>query len=240
MQPATNRWRSILCTAALLGAAAAQAQTAAIAPVPQGVLNLSASAQTEVTKDVLSVVMSATRDGQDAATVQAGLKQALDAALAEARRAARHGQVDVQTGGFSLYPRYNSKGAISGWQGTAELVLQGRDMQAIAQLTGRLPTMTIARVGYTLSREASEKVEAELTAQAIARYRAKAAETARQFGYSGFSIREVNVQTQEPANGPAPVYAMARMEAAADKALPVEPGKGVVSVTVNGAVQMTK
>ena len=113
-------------------------------------------------------------------------------------------------------------------------------MQAIAQLTGRLPTMTIARVGYTLSREASEKVEAELAAQAIARYRAKAAETARQFGYSGFSIREVNVQTQEPGNGPVPMYAMARAEMAADKALPVEPGKGVVNVTVNGAVQMTK
>jgi predicted secreted protein len=239
MQPATLRIRPVLLAAALLLAGAAQAQTVA-SPAPQGVLNLSASAQTEVTKDVLSVVMSTTRDGQDAATVQAALKQALDAALAEARKAAKPGQVDVQTGGFSLYPRYNSKGAISGWQGTAELVLQGRDMQAIAQLTGRLPTMTIGRVGYTLSREASEKVEAELTAQAIARYRAKAAEMARQFGYSGFSIREVNVQTQEPGNGPVPMYAMARAEMAADKALPVEPGKGVVNVTVNGAVQMTK
>lgn len=239
MQPATNHARSIFCAAALLLACAAQAQGVA-PPAPQGVLSLSASAQTEVTKDLLGVVMNATREGSDAGSVQAALKQALDTALAEARKAAKPGQVEVHTGAFSLYPRYNSKGTISGWQGTAELVLQGRDMQAIGQLTGRLPTMTIARVGYTLSREASEKVESELAAQAIARYRAKAAEMAREFGYSGFSIREVNVQVSEPGGGPVPMYAMARMEGAADKALPVEPGKGTVSVTVNGAVQMTK
>lgn len=237
MQPATVR--AAVFSAALVLATAAGAQTVAV-PAPQGVLNLSASAQTEVTKDVLSVVLSATRDGQDAAAVQSGLKQALDAALNEARRAAKPGQVEVQTGGFSLYPRYNTKGAINGWQGTAELVVQGRDMQTIAQLTGRLNTMTIARVGYTLSREASEKVEAELTALAIARYRAKAAEMARQFGYTGFAVREVNVQSGEMGSPPVPMVAMARMEMAADKALPVEPGKGTVTVTVNGAVQMTK
>ena len=49
--------------------------------------------------------MTTTREGQDAATVQSQLKQALDAALAEARKAARPGQVEVQTGNFSLYPR---------------------------------------------------------------------------------------------------------------------------------------
>ena len=42
--------------------------------------------------------------------VQAQLKQALDAALAEAKKAARPGQVDVQTGNFSLFPRYTQQG----------------------------------------------------------------------------------------------------------------------------------
>ena len=96
MQPATIRLRSVLGLAALLCAAAAHAQGVP-PPAPQGVLSLSASAQTEVTKDVLSVVMSATRDGQDAAGVQAALKQELDAALSEARKAAKPGQVEVQS-----------------------------------------------------------------------------------------------------------------------------------------------
>ncbi len=36
--------------------------------------------------------------------------------------------------------------------------------------------MTIARVGYSLSREARERLEGEVAAQAIARFRAKAAD----------------------------------------------------------------
>jgi len=50
-------------------------------PPPQGVLGLSANASSEVAKDVLSVTFSTTREGSDANTVQAQLKQALDAAL---------------------------------------------------------------------------------------------------------------------------------------------------------------
>ncbi len=211
------------------------------APPPSGVVSLASSASVEVAKDWMSVTLTVTRDGADAGAVQTALKQALDAALAEARRAAKPGQVDVQTGNFSLFPRYN-KTVITGWQGTAELVVEGRDMPAIGQLVGRISTMTVGRVGYGLSREQRERSEAEVSAQAIARFRAKAAEVARGFGYAGYTLREVNVG----ADGPQPVaYApMMRAKAMAapmaDESLPVEAGKTEVTVTVNGSVQLTK
>lgn len=209
-------------------------------------LNLSATATQEVTRDVLGVVFSTTREGADAATVQSQLKQALDVALTEARKIAKPGQVEVQTGNFSLYPRYSQKpggqNAITGWQGSAELVVEGKDTTAIAQLTGRITSMSIGRVGYSLSRDAREKVEGEVVAQAIARYRARAADYARQFGYGGYQIGEVNVNGND--SGPMPMAApMLRMKAAgamADEALPVEAGKASVSVTVSGVVVMTK
>src|SRR4249920_561772 len=169
---------------------------------PQGVLGLSANASVEVAKDLLAVTFSTTKEGADANVVQAQLKQALDAALAEAKKAARTGQVDVQTGAFSLFPRYNNKGGITGWQGSAEIIVDGRDMAAIGQLSGRITSMTVARVAYRLSREASQKVEADVAAEAIARYRAKAGEYAKQFGYGGYSIREVNVTTTDAQPGP--------------------------------------
>ena len=203
----------------------------------QGVVNLSASASVDVPRDVLSVTLTATREGADAAAVQGALKQALDAALAEARKVAKPGQVDVQTGNFSLFPRYGKPNTMIGWQGNAELVVEGRDMPAIAALTGRITTMTIARVGYNLSRESRERVEGELAAQAIAHYRAKAADYAKQFGYGAFVVREVNVATGE-ANFPPPMPRVRAMAASADEALPVEPGRGTVSVTVSGSVQM--
>jgi predicted secreted protein len=203
------------------------------------VVSLTASASQEVTKDTLSVALTTTREATDAATVQTGLKQALDVALAEAKKIAKPGQINVQTGNFSVFPRYTQKGAINGWQGTAELVVEGRDVTGIAQLTGRITTLSIARVSTQLSKEQREKLEADVAAQAIAAYRAKAADYARQFGYTGYTIREVNVGTNEPVYAPQTFRAKA-MSAPADEALPVELGKGTVTVSVNGSVQLSK
>ena len=234
-------------TVALFLAAAASVQAESSQPL--GVVGLTASASTEVTKDWLAVTFSTTREGQDANAVQAQLKQALDAALAEARKAARPGQVEVQTGNFSLFPRYapatNRPGAtpasvITGWQGSAELVVEGRDAAAIGQLTGKITTLTIARVSQGISRELREKVEGEVAAQAIARYRARAAEVSKQFGYGGYTVREVHVNTEVPPGGPVPMLRAKAMSAAADESLPIEAGKGTVTVTVNGTVQMTR
>jgi predicted secreted protein len=221
--------------------AAPTAAEVASAFTPQGVVSLSTSASIEVTRDVLGVTFNTTKEGADAASVQSQLKQALDAALAEAKKASRPGQVDVQTGNFSLSPRYTSKGVINGWQGSAELIVEGRDMQAIGQLTGRITTLTISRVGYTLSRELREKSEAEVSGQAIARYRAKAADYAKQFGYGSYSLREVNVSTNEPQQ-PMPMVAMRAkaMSVSSDESLPVEPSKGTVTVNVSGTVQLVK
>jgi predicted secreted protein len=226
-----------LAAAAALAACSAGAQN--LQPPPQNVVSLTASASVEVNKDWLTVVFSATREGADAATVQSQLRQALDTALAEARKAARPGQVEVQTGGFSLYPRYAPKGGISGWQGSTELVVEGRDTQAIAQLTGRIQTMAIARVGFSLSREAREKVEADVTAQAIARFRARGEAVSQQFGFTGYTVREVAVSSNEPQGGPVPMMrAQASRAMVVEEALPVEAGKATVTATVSGSVQM--
>jgi predicted secreted protein len=239
----------LAATALTFGAPAAAADAAALRDVlnPTGVLNLTATASVQVTKDVLTVVFSQTREGADAAAVQSALKQSLDAALAEARKIARPGQVEVQTGNFSLYPRYGNptprssgQPAITGWQGTAELIVQGKDAAAIAQLSGRIGTMNIARVGYSLSKEAREKVEAEVVSRAVADWRAKAQQMSQQFGYSGYTVREVNVGTSEPGAGPVPT-AMVRANAIQmDQPLPTEAGKGDVTATVSGSAQMTR
>lgn len=241
----TAALRLLASAAALGGACAASAQTL---PPPAGVLNLNTSASIEVAKDVLGVTFSISRDGADAQAVQNAIRQALDAALAEARKIAKPGQVEVQSGNFALYPRYTTPKAgsagtptLSGWQGSAELTVQGKDTAAIAQLTGRVNTMTIARVGYSLSKEAREKVEGEAVAQAIAAWRAKAAQMSQQFGYTGYTVREVNVATNEPNPGmPMPMVRMQAMAKSADESLPTEAGKQDVTATVSGSAQMNR
>jgi predicted secreted protein len=225
-------------------AALAVASSAQTLPVPQNVVSLAAAASLQVPQDWLTVVLATTRDGSDAATLQAQLKLALDTALAEARRAARGTapqDLEVQTGGFSLNPRYGRDGRMSGWSGRAELQLQGRDTAAIAQLAGRIQTLTVASTGFSLSREAREKVESQVVAEAIGRFRARADEVSRQFGFAGWTLREVNVQTELPMGQPQPRMRVASaMAVSADEALPVEAGKATVSVTVAGSVALSR
>ncbi|MFM9917430.1 MAG: SIMPL domain-containing protein [Rhizobacter sp.] len=226
---------------ATAAALCATAVLAAEPTMPTGVVALTATASVDVTRDLMSVTLTATREGADAHGVQAALKQALDAALSEAKPVARPGQVDVRTGNFSMYPRYSAKNTLVGWQGTAELVIEGRDLQAISQLAGRIQTMTIARVTQGLSREQREKAEGSVMSQAIGRYRAQAAQVTQQFGYASYVIREVNVGSNDQGGMPVPMLASAKsMAMSADAPLPVEAGQTSVSVTVSGTVQMLK
>lgn len=226
-------------------AAPAMAQTAVLAAPPQNVLQLSAEASTEVTQDLLAITLQLLRDGPDAAVVQNQLRQALDAALTEAKKAQRPGQLDVRTGGFSVFPRYTpnaSRPTISGWQGQAELVLEGRDLAAISQLAGKLTGLNVVRVAFGLSREARERAAQEVTAEAIGRFRARAAAMSQQFGFAGYSLREVAVGGGDaPGMVVQPMLRRGAAMASADTAesQPVAPGKSTVSVSVNGSVQMS-
>jgi predicted secreted protein len=203
-----------------------------------------ATATLEVTKDQLTMTLQATREGTEAGAVQAQLKQVLDAALAEVKKTAQPGALDVRTGQFSISPRHGRDGRINGWQGAAELVLEGRDNARVAQAAGRVQGMALTGTGYSLSRELQDKHEAELAARAIQKFRARAGEIAKQFGFSSYALREVNVSAQEPGF-PVPMFRASTMSAKAvgaemDAALPTEPGKGVLSATVQGSVQLIR
>lgn len=226
--------KSISVCAALACAGLAQAET----PPPQNVLQLSASGTVEVQQDLLSMTLSTTRDAAEAATVQSQLKAALDAALTEARKSAQPGQLDVRTGNFTLSPRYTREGKINGWQGSTELVLEGRDFPRITETANRITTLTVGGVGFGLSREQRAKVETEAQSIAIENFKQKAGVLAKDFGFSGYTLREVSVNANE--GGPMrPRMMVAQAKSlSSDAAVPVEAGKTSVVVNVSGAVQL--
>jgi predicted secreted protein len=233
--------RRVAALCAVLAAWPCAAQVSASGqPQSENLLSLSASATVDVPRDVLELVFSTQREAPDASTVQTQLMQALEPALAEARKLARPGQVEVSTGNFAVYPRYAPKGGVTQWQGSVELRVEGRDIDALTRLVPRITTLSVARVGYSLSREAREKVQSEVSGRAIARFRSQAEAYAKAFGFSAITLRNVEVQSQDSAHPPVPVMRAARAGAAmlADEAMPVEAGKASVSITVSGTVQM--
>lgn len=228
----------IAICALLTGASGIFAQQSPFPPV-QNVVQFSASGSVEVQQDLLSISMNTTRDGSDAGVVQSQLKTAIEAALGEARKMAQSGQLDVRTGNFSLYPRYGRDGKPMGWQGSAELILEGRDFARISGTAGKIQTLTVGSVSYGLSREQRTRVERDAQGIAIEQFKARAADIARGFGFGSYTLREINVNTNDQGFTPRPRMMAAEAKSAmADAPMPVEAGKTSVVVTVSGSVQL--
>ena len=89
-------------------ASGAWAQTQATAPSqvcgPRLAVTLSASATEEITQDLLVVTLQAEKEGAVAAEVQAGLKQLMEGALQEARKAQQPPGLSVRTGSYAVQP----------------------------------------------------------------------------------------------------------------------------------------
>jgi len=240
----SSLYRRLTAALLILGALAlgrpAAAQHAPVPdPAPQNVLQLSATGSTETQQDLLAISLSVTREAPDAATVQTQLKGVLDSALADARRSVVPGQMEVRTGRFSVSPRYGREGRITAWTGTAELILEGRDFFLISQTAGRITGMTVSGMAFSLSREQLQRAEALAQQQAVERFRGRATELARGFGFSSYTLREVSVQSGEQAPPPRPrMLALEARSAASGAPVPVEAGRSTVTVTISGSVQL--
>ncbi|AZG13565.1 MULTISPECIES: SIMPL domain-containing protein [Cupriavidus] len=229
-----------LLAASLLGtcAAMASAQTVTM-PQPSGVLSLNAEAVTEVPTDVVTMVLAAEQEGPEPSAISSALAQRTQAALAQAKRVSG---VEAQSGGFTIHPNTDRNGKISTWRGRSEIQLKSKDFAAVSKLAGELAgQMQVQNVAFSLSREARMAAEQKLADQAVAAFRDKAQATAKLFGYSGYTIREVAVNEQGGMVPPMPrMYAAKAMSADAAMPIPVEGGKTQVTVSVNGSVQMVK
>ncbi|WP_407715996.1 SIMPL domain-containing protein [Comamonas testosteroni] len=208
---------------------------------PANVVQLSAQGTVEVKQDWMTATLSASKDGRDAASVQSQLQKIVESAMTTLRNDAQGRQMELSTGNFSISPRYGNNGKIEGWQGQAEIVLQGRDFVRITQAAAKVQDMTLGSMSFGLSREAREKVEGEAQAKAIENFRQRAAAISKSFGFAGYSLREVNVSSSGGGGHPMPrprMMSMAKASYADAAPVPVEADRAEVTVTVGGSIQM--
>ena len=205
--------------------------------LPTQRVSLSVSASMQVAQDLLTLSLTAQREGADPQAVQAELKAALEAALTLARRDARSGLMQVRTGRFGLSPRYGRDSKPNGWQGSAELVLEGQDFARISETAGKIQTMTVAGVNFGLSREQRQGVQTQAQTQAIAQFRQRASEIAKAFDFAGYALGEISVNYDDPTPPGRPML-MAARAVTSDAPVPLEAGLTSVSVTVTGSVQL--
>jgi len=209
-------------------------------PPPDGParrVSLSAQAQVQVEQDVLTLTLQVVRQAIEAQTVQTQLKSALDAALTPLRADAVAGRMDVRSGRYALVPRYDRDGRISGWQGTAELVLEGTDTVRITQAVGKVQGMTVARLAFGLTPAQRLQAQTQAQNQAVSLFRQRAAELARGFAAAGYVVDDIQVHYDDAA--PMPRAELMAARAMGDTSpLPVQAGQTTLTVSVTGSVRL--
>lgn len=215
----------------------AAAQTV-VNPQPSGVLSLSAQASSQVPQDTVDITLFYEQEAADPSTLTNTLNQRADAALREAKGI---DGVTAKSGSFSVYPSTDRDGKISAWRGRTEVVLESHDFAAASKLAGKMSSsMQVGSVAFSLSPEAQRTAEQKLVTQAIDSFRKQAQTAAQAFGYSSFTIREVNVGRGGVQPRPVMMMQSRAMSADAKMAAPIamEAGTSTVTVDVNGSVQM--
>ena len=200
-------------------------------------IHLSASASAQVLQDWMVMTLSVQKEGIDPATVQKQIKGTLASALALTQASAQTGSLEVSTGQLSVSPRYGRDGKSNGWVGVAELVLQGRDIDGIAALSGRVQGMTVSQVHWAVSPELKRQTENRIQGEAVAQFQARASALARSFGSTGYDLKEVRVSAQESAGEPIMRMAAIQMDAA-PAPMPVQAGSSRVVMNVSGSIQL--
>ncbi|KDR28271.1 MULTISPECIES: SIMPL domain-containing protein [Caballeronia] len=223
--------------AALTLSQTAAAQTVMTQPQPSGVLSLSAQASAQVPQDVVNITLFYEQEAADPSSLTSTLNQRAEAALREAKGV---DGVTAKSGSFTVYPSTDRDGKISAWRGRTEVVLESHDFAAASKLAGKMSSsMQVGSVAFSLSPEAQRAAEQKLVSQAIDSFRKQAQSAAQGFGYSNFTIREVNVGRSGAQ--PRPVMMMQSRAMSADaKMAPIamEAGTTTVTVDVSGSVQM--
>jgi predicted secreted protein len=201
-------------------------------------VELRAEVTREVTNDLMSARLSVEAHDSSPAGVAATLNRATAEAIAAAAAA---NQVKAQTGQTYTYPVYDRDQRLIGWRGHAEVRVESRNFQAIAQLAAKLqPTMQLGGIEFSISPEERRKVESELITAAVEAFRARAVIAQRALGGSSYRIRRIALDS---GGTPPPRPFVAARAAPAGVAAEVPPpvfegGETRVQVTAVGLIEV--
>lgn len=220
----------------LIFCASAPVASAQQQPPFLNVVSFEASATREVPTDTLTVTLFVEEQGPDPGAIATRVNARLDEALAKAKNQPR---VEARSGNYQTNPIYDRANQITGWRTRADVILEGRDFNAVGALAGQLqPALKLGSMTFSLSRSARETVEAALLTEALAKFQERARAVAKSLGFPGYGLGQINVRSEQPPpHGPVAYRMSAAMaDAAAPGPVPVEGGKNAVTVVVSGSI----
>lgn len=200
-------------------------------------INLNATASTEVANDQVTSVVQVMLNGSDPAKLGQQVNQRSNQLLELIKN---YSSITPQTTGYQTRPQYKDSQIVS-WQVSQQIRLHSYDFTQMSEALGEAQDIaTVQSIEFSLSDTLIETTQNELIEEAITKFRDKAALIQTQFEQPSYKLVNMSVNT----SGYAPVR---RMEAVsmmvadtASKSAPaaLEAGSNKVSVDVHGQIQL--
>jgi predicted secreted protein len=220
-------------------AAAQHGQAPSAAEERATLVTIGEAARRDIRQDRLRLHLRMEQTGGDPARVQAEINRRMAVALDRARAEAAPGRLRVETGGYWIHRERDAAGRETGWRAAQGLTLVGADSAAILALGAKLQMdgALAAGLSWELGEDSRRALEDELTAEAIARLRGRAASVAAALGGTVERIVRLTVGDTGGERPPVMLRAMAAPRAAADAAaIAAEPGTETVHVAIQAEV----
>lgn len=165
---------------------------------PKNRMDFSVVVEKEVALDVLQVKLFVQDEHVNLNTLHNTISAKLNAALAKINAVSA---VTIKSNDRNTSVRYNNKGRKDGWVERAELVLESRDSYALSQVLDEVSEqLSIEYVNALLSVEAKEKLEDELTQQALAKFLHKADLIQTGLKVKGYRILSLQMDNFDPVH----------------------------------------
>jgi predicted secreted protein len=236
--------RAIAATVIVFGTAAASlavAQTMASPHSSTGMasnfpsrsptVTLSAAATASVPNDRMQASLRAESENADAVAAASVVNTRMGKALARARSTSG---VEASTSGYSSF-QVTDKSQVTRWRVAQTLKLESSDFAALSALVSQLQAeggLVVDGTQFSVSDASRKKAEETLTQQAIKSWQARASDAARGFGFDGWRVGNVTIQTGDFVR-PQPMFRQSVMAAGAPP-VAMEAGNSDVTVTVTG------
>lgn len=203
------------------------------------VININASAKTELANDLMEVTLSSQHQDDKSERAASQVNRDMSWAIALLKK---ESAIKYQTRSYNTHPNYSRNSRITSWTASQRVVVKSGDFEALGDLLSKLQSrLKIESMRFTTKDETRDGVKDELTVKALTAFKHKAKLIQKAMDAKDYRLVNVSVD-QQGSHNPPMMYARAEMKSMsmADAAphVAMEAGESTVTTHVRGSIQL--
>lgn len=193
-----------------------------------------------VANDELTATLTKSADHANAKTLANTLNSTANKALTLAQK---YPNVQITTGRHHTYPRYDNKGKMNGFTGSASVNIKSQNFEEASELIAELQGfMSLENLDFGVSQSTQKAMEIELQKETIKKFSDEARTISHAFGANSYHIVKVDLSNHSGGVSISPMMGYA-MDAAAESKVAAqiyEGGESRISYGARGVIELVK